>query len=262
MLDALEMLGPEELERYSRQMLLRPMGGTGQIRLKKGSILVLGAGGLGCPALLYLVTAGVGRVAISDPDRVELSNLGRQVLFHHQMIGERKAEAAARVLHCLNPNVKIDVLPERLDGPHLGRLVSACDVVIEATDSFDSKFAVNDLALKLGKTAVIGAVLGFSGQITTVRGGERGCYRCLFEGPPAADEARRCQDAGILGAVAGIMGALQALEAIKALLGVGDLLLRRILQLDGLGSGFRQVEFRPRPGCSACGGAGRASARF
>lgn len=245
-------LSDAQFERYSRQLLLPQIGGAGQERLLASSVLVVGAGGLGSPALLYLAAAGVGTLVVADGDVVERSNLGRQVIHDEAAIGMPKPASAAARLRALNPDVGVRELG-RLEGPALTQAVTAVDVVVEGSDSIPTKFAVNDAALAAGVPCVLGGIGQWEGQVMVVRPGAA-CWRCLFEGEPAAADAPpACAEAGVLGALAGVIGAVQAVEAIKCLLG-GDAAPAggRLLTYDAWTGRAREVSVGRRAGCTGC----------
>jgi adenylyltransferase/sulfurtransferase len=222
-------LSREEVARYQRHLSLPGFGPAAQERLRSGKVLVIGAGGLGCPALLYLAAAGVGRIIIVDPDRVEVSNLQRQVLYETSDQGAGKAEAAARRLRSLNPLIRIDPLPVRFERANALDLVGSCDLVVDGSDNFPTRYLVNDACAIAGKPFVYGAIQGFDGHVSVfnLRGGPT--YRCLFPEPPPPGTVPNCAEAGVLGAVAGLIGTAQACEAIKVLAGIGEPLSGRLL---------------------------------
>jgi molybdopterin/thiamine biosynthesis adenylyltransferase len=250
-------LSDDQLERYSRQILLREIGGRGQERLLAARVLVVGAGGLGSPALLYLAAAGVGRLVVADGDVVDRSNLGRQVIHDEGTLGWPKTDSAEARIHALNPDVHVATMG-RLAGAALAAAVAGADVVVEGSDSIPTKFAVNDAALAAGVPAVIGGVAQWEGQLMVVRRGAA-CWRCLFEGEPAADEAPPgCAVAGVLGALPGVIGAMQAAETVKLLLGGGGAdPTGRLVTYDAWTGRTREVAVAPRAGCVACAGAAR-----
>jgi adenylyltransferase/sulfurtransferase len=240
-------LSPEETNRYQRHLSLSGFGLAAQERLKSGSVLVIGAGGLGCPALLYLAAAGIGRIVIVDPDRVDISNLQRQVLFESADQGANKAEAAARRLRSLNPLVRVDPIPLRLDRSNALDLVRSCDLVVDGSDNFPTRYLVNDACVIAGRPFVYGAIQGFEGQVSVFnwRGGPT--YRCLFPEPPAPGTVPNCAEAGVLGAVTGIIGTVQACEAIKVLAGIGEPLSGRLLIVNTLTMATYVVGLRRDP---------------
>lgn len=245
------MLTAAEQERYVRQLRLPQVGPAGQEALKRSRVLVVGAGGLGSPALLYLAAAGVGTLGIVDSDVVDASNLQRQVLFSSADIGQPKAEAAARRLRDLNPEIQLLPWTGRLAPDNAGRHLAGYDFVLDATDNFASKFLVNDACVQAGIPFCHAGILAFSGQLLTVLPGKSACYRCLFADPPPATAADQLP-AGPLGAVPGVIGTLQAGEALKCLLGCGDLLVNRMLTFDLLRLRFREIAVTSSPDCPAC----------
>jgi adenylyltransferase/sulfurtransferase len=253
-------LGEEELVRYSRQIVLREVGGAGQLRLRSAAVAVVGAGGLGSPAVLYLAAAGVGRITVIDDDRVALDNLQRQVLHDTASLGETKVESARRRVAALNPAVRVDTLERRLDADGAAALLAGHDLALDGSDNFPTKFAVNDACVRLGICAVIGGVVRFDGQVVVVPPGAP-CYRCLFGDEPPAGLVPGCRAAGVLGAVAGMVGCLQAAEALRYLLGAGDEQGGRVLVLDALRPRLRAVAFPRDPGCRACASAAPAAVR-
>ncbi len=240
----------EEVERYARHLVLREVGGPGQQRLKAATVLVVGAGGLGAPAALYLAAAGVGCIRLCDPDRVSLSNLQRQVLFAAADIGAPKVEAGAARLSALNPHVTV----EALAAPFASVMADGCDLVLDGTDDFATRFAVNDACLARGAPLVSGALGRWTGQVGVFEG--RPCYRCLV--PEAPPEAETCVAVGVIGALAGVIGSMMALEAIKRLAGAGEPLAGRLLIYDGLAGEARTVRIGADPLCPACGNPPRA----
>jgi molybdopterin/thiamine biosynthesis adenylyltransferase/rhodanese-related sulfurtransferase len=244
------------LDRYSRHLRLPEVGLEGQQRLAKTTMLLLGAGGLGSPAALYLAAAGVGTLRIVDDDVVERSNLQRQVLHAEARIGAPKVASAAAAISALNPRTRIDAVAERLDSGNVERLLDGVDVVVDGADNFAVRYLLNDACVKLGKPLVYGAVHRFEGQVSVFDAGRaRGtkpCYRCLFPEPPAAADAPNCSEAGVLGVLPGIVGLLQATEAIKLALGIGETLAGRLLHFDALSMRFRETRLAPDPHCAVC----------
>jgi molybdopterin/thiamine biosynthesis adenylyltransferase len=241
-----------ELERYSRQLVLREWSGEAQERLGLASAVVVGAGALGSPVASYLAAAGVGRIGLVDSDDVELSNLGRQPLHFTPDLGANKAESAAMKLRVLNPEVLAETYPVRLDDQNAEAIVTGADVVVDCSDSFETRYLVNDACCAQRVALVEAGVLAFDGLVMSIRPGESACYRCAFPTPPPAGSVPSCREAGVLGAMAGIVGSIQALEALKLLTGVGDPLLNRILQLDGTTMQQTLVKTRRRTDCPAC----------
>jgi molybdopterin/thiamine biosynthesis adenylyltransferase len=246
-------LSESELERYSRQLVLPDWSGQAQERLKQSSAIVVGAGALGSPAATYLAAAGIGRLGIVDEDVVELSNLHRQPLHYSPDVGRQKAENAALKLGVLNPEVAIDPYPVRIDAQNAAAIVMGADVVVDCSDSFETRYVVNDACCSQRVPLVEAGVLGWQGLVLSVRPGESACYRCAFPTEPPAGSVPSCREAGVLGATAGIVGSIQALEAIKLAAGVGRPLLDRILQLDAESMEQMIVSTTRRADCPACG---------
>jgi molybdopterin/thiamine biosynthesis adenylyltransferase len=246
-------LSDSELERYSRQLVLPEWSGAAQERLKDANAIVVGAGALGSPAATYLAAAGVGHIGVVDSDRVELSNLHRQPIHFTPDIGIGKADNAAVKLGALNPEVQIDPYPVELTAANAEAIVMGADVVVDCSDTFATRYLVNDACCAQGIALVEGGVLGFDGLVMSIRPGESACYRCAFEVEPDPGSVPSCREAGVLGATAGIIGSIQALEALKLLTGVGDPLLDRILQIDAARMDFTLVATQRRDECPACG---------
>lgn len=242
-----------EIQRYSRNILLREMGGTGQAKLKAAKILVVGAGGLGSPLALYLAAAGVGTIGLVDADVVELSNLQRQVLHNTASLGRLKVESAAESLARINPLVQVMVHAERLGRENVERLIADYDLICDGTDNFTTRFLVADACVAAKKTLVSAAVLRFEGQISTFKPHTGGpCYRCLYPEPPPEGLVPPCSEAGVLGAVTGVMGAMQATEVIKEITGIGQSLSGYLLVWDALAAEFRKIRLRKDPACPVC----------
>ena len=250
--DSADSLNPAELQHYQRQLLLPEVGLEGQRALKRGRVLVVGAGGLGSPVLLYLAAAGVGTLGIVEHDRVELSNLHRQVLFDVHAVGLPKAEAARRRLVALNPNIKVVVHAEKLVPDNAATLVRDYDVVVDATDNFTARYLINEACVRAGKPNVSASILRFEGQLSVFVPGQGPCYRCLFPEPPPPHLAPSCAEAGVLGALPGTIGALQATEAIKLLLGMKSPLIGRLLTFDAIHMQFQTLEVARDTGCPVC----------
>ena len=246
-------LTEERIERYSRQILLSEVGGRGQEKLLASRVLLVGVGGLGSPAGLYLAAAGVGTLGIMDADLVELNNLQRQVAHSTPDIGRPKVDSAAEKFRALNPDVEVRPYRERLTAANALEILVDYDFVIDGTDNFASKFLVADACHFAAKPYSHAGILQFYGQTMTVRPGETACYRCVFNAPPPPGTVPSCSQAGVLGVVAGVMGLLQASEALKFLLDTGSLLTDRLLVYDALESSFREVEIRRDPRCPLCG---------
>jgi molybdopterin-synthase adenylyltransferase len=244
----------DEISRYSRHILLAEVGGTGQAKLRAARVLVVGAGGLGSPLLLYLAAAGVGTLGVVDDDRVELSNLQRQVAHSTARLGQPKAASAAEAVRAINPDVAVEAHPARLTARNAMALVRGYDLVCDGSDNFPTRFLLADACALAGRTLVSAAVLRFEGQLSTFaphRGGP--CYRCLYPAPPPAGLVPSCGEAGVLGAVTGVMGTLQATEVLKELLGIGEGLRGRLLVWDALSARFRTVRLPRDPACALCG---------
>lgn len=244
-----------ERERYSRHLVLPEVGEEGQRKLKSARVLVIGAGGLGSPVLLYLTAAGVGQIGVLDFDRVDLSNIQRQIVHSSHSVGRAKVESARESLEAVNPGVKIHPLESRLDPSNALKIFTPYDLVIDGSDNFQTRYLVNDACVLLGKPCVYGSVQRFEGQVSVFWPGKGPCYRCLFPQPPPAGEIPSCAEAGVLGVVPGIIGSLQALEALKIILGRGNSLIGRLLVFDGLTLRFREVKLKRDPACPVCGNA-------
>jgi len=253
------MLTTEQIERYARHLLLQDVGGQGQARLLRSRVLVIGAGGLGSPLLLYLAAAGVGTLGIVDDDRIELSNLQRQVIHTTAEIGTLKTQSAAAKVQDLNPDVQVKLHPLRIDGGNAESLIGGYDLVADGSDNFETRALVSDVCYRLKTPLVSAAVGAFEGQLSTFKAylshdPKLPCYRCLYPQAPPPGTVPTCAEAGILGVTPGIMGTLQALEVIKELLDMGDSLAGRLLLFDGMATSFRTVRLKADPGCSVCGG--------
>ena len=247
------MLSEQQIERYSRHIILEQVGGTGQEKLLAASVLIVGAGGLGSPAALYLAAAGVGTIGIIDADNVDLTNLQRQIIHHTPDVGVAKVQSAANKMRELNPDVTVKTYHEWALAANTREIVRDYDFVIDGTDNFPAKFLIND-ACYFEKTAYSHAgILRFDGQLITVVPGESTCYRCIFEGPPPPGAVPSCSQAGVLGVLAGVIGSLQATEAIKYILGLGDLLTDTLLTYDALKMQFRRIALHRNPECPLCG---------
>lgn len=250
-------LDPDAAERYSRQVLLPQVGEAGQAKLAASRVVVIGAGGLGAPALLYLAAAGVGHVTVIDHDRVERSNLHRQVVHADARVGMGKAASARMALLALNPRVDITVVAERLCAGNVEDLVRGHDVVVDGADNFATRYLLAAATQRLGIPMVYAAIERFTGQASVFdpRRDDSPCYRCLFPEPPAAADAPNCAEAGVLGVLPGTLGLVQATETLKLLLGLGESLVGRLLTYDALGMRFRELRLRRDPGCPGCGAA-------
>lgn len=242
----------EQIQRYSRHILLPEIGGDGQRRLLEAKVLVVGAGGLGSPVILYLAAAGIGTIAVIDDDVVDLSNLQRQVLHTTAALGQAKTESAVRAVRALNPDVRLLPIRERLSPANAAAIIGGYPLVADGSDNFATRFLVNDACWLAGATLVSAAILRFDGQLSTFRPGGP-CYRCLHPAPPPEGSVPTCSGAGVLGAVAGVMGALQATEVVKEVLGIGETMAGRLLIYDALGVSFRTIRLPRDPACPLCG---------
>jgi molybdopterin-synthase adenylyltransferase len=249
---------PERIERYSRQLTLPGIGGAGQERLGRASILVVGAGGLGSPAIRYLAGAGVGRLGILDSDEVELSNLHRQTLFAIADIGAPKAVAAAAAIGAVAPDTVVEPIVARIDARNAGQTIEGWDIVVDGSDTFETRYAVSDACWRAGTPVVEAGISGYYGQVMTIVPGRGPCYRCVFPEAPLADEGGDCRRAGVLGPVAGAVGCMQAIEAIKLVIGHGETLSGRILFADFATFDVTVAEVSPRRDCTLCGTPGDA----
>lgn len=246
-------LGADEIERYSRQILLKQVGGKGQEKLLASRVLIVGAGGLGSPVALYLAAAGVGIIGLIDGDNVDVSNLQRQIAHFTSDIDTPKVESAAEKIKAINPAVQVIKHQERAFAHNILEIVKGYDFVIDGTDNFPAKFLINDACIFTGVPFSHAGILRFDGQLFTVIPSESACYRCVFGGPPPAGVVPTCSQAGVLGGVAGVIGCLQATEALKYLLDIGKLLTNRMLVFDALEMKFREVHFKRNPKCPFCG---------
>jgi thiazole biosynthesis adenylyltransferase ThiF len=246
----------EQIKRYARHIILPEVGGKGQEKLLNSKVLVIGAGGLGSPAILYLAAAGVGTIGIVDFDVVDFSNLQRQVIHNTERVGTPKVESAKRTVEMLNPDVKVITYNIRISKENIMDIIKDYDVVLDGTDNFPTRFLINDACYFAGKPLVSAAMLRFEGQVSVFdfRMKEQSpCYRCLFPEPPPPGLVPSCQEAGILGSIGGIMGCIQATEAIKLILGIGEPLVGKLLIMDALSMDFRKVKLRKDPNCPLCG---------
>ena len=248
-------LDADAAERYARHLVLPEVGLAGQQRLTQARIALIGAGGLGAPAALYLAAAGIGRLTLIDDDRIERSNLQRQVIHADDRIGALKVDSARIALAALNPSVRIDSIAARLHAANVEELLRGHDVVIDGADNFPTRYLLNAACLRLGIPLVYGAVHRFSGQVSVFdpRRADSPCYRCLFPQPPSAAEAPNCSEAGVLGVLPGVIGMLQATEALKLVLGIGTPLVGRLQCFDALGATFRDLRLPRDPACPGCG---------
>jgi adenylyltransferase/sulfurtransferase len=247
------LLGPRELERYGRHLVLPEVGLDGQLRLARSSALVVGAGGLGSPVSLYLAAAGVGRLGLVDFDRVEASNLQRQILYGTRDIGRPKLDAARERLSDVNPCIEVVTHAGRLAPDNARAILEGYQVVIDGTDNFPTRYLVNDACVQLGIPNVYGSIYRFEGQVAVFDAARGPCYRCLYPEPPPPGVVPSCAEGGVLGILPGVIGALQATEAIKLLLGRGEPLVGRLVLFDALALVFRELRLRKDPACPACG---------
>lgn len=247
-------LSEEQINRYSRHILLPEVGGKGQQKLLDSSVLCIGAGGLGSPVIYYLAAAGVGRIGIIDDDNVEISNLQRQIIHSTADLGRPKAVSAKESVEALNPDVKVELHHTRINASNVMELVGQYDAVIDGCDNFPTRFLVNDACFFQKKPLFYGSVLRFDGQASAFLTSEDApCYRCLYEEPPPPGLVPSCQEAGVLGAVVGTIGIVQATEYLKWAAGIGDSLAGRLIIYDALGMTFRTVKLRKNPDCPLCG---------
>jgi sulfur-carrier protein adenylyltransferase/sulfurtransferase len=245
-------LTAEQRERYSRHLLLPEVGMDGQQKLLDAKVLLLGAGGLGSPAALYLAAAGVGTLGIVDNDEVDLSNLQRQVIHSSERIGVHKVDSAEQTINALNPDVKVEKYPVRLGAENIVEIISGYHVIVDGLDNFPTRYLLNDASVRLGIPVVSAAILGFEGQLSVFKPYDGPCYRCLFPVPPPAELAPSCGANGVLGVLPGTMGLLQATEVIKLILGEGDPLIGRLLMYDALAATTTEVKVRRDPDCPIC----------
>src|SRR6478735_5895020 len=246
-------LTPDQRDRYQRHLLLPEVGVAGQAKLLASKVLLLGAGGLGSPAALYLAAAGVGTIGLVDADTVDASNLQRQIIHATSRLGQPKVDSAETAIRDLNPDVKVIKYQERVDSSNVDRIFKDYDVIVDGCDNFPTRYLVNDASVFLKKPVVHGSIFRFDGQVTTFLPGSGPCYRCWYPEPPPPELAPSCQEAGVLGILCGIVGTLQATEAIKIILGKGDTLSGRIVTYDSLKMKFREFKLRKDKTCPVCG---------
>ncbi len=249
----MKTLSQQQLERYSRHILLQDVGVEGQARLGEARVLVVGAGGLGSPAALYLAAAGVGTVGIIDCDHVDISNLQRQIIHHTKDIGVAKVDSAARKMQAINPDVMVRTYRKRLAADNIREIIRDYDFIVDGADNFPTKFLVNDACVMEGIPFSHGGILRFDGQTMTVLPGRSACYRCIFRTPPPPDAVPTCSQAGVLGAVAGMLGTIQAAEALKYITGAGEPLADALLIFDAKTMHFRRVPLKRQDDCPVCG---------
>jgi molybdopterin/thiamine biosynthesis adenylyltransferase/rhodanese-related sulfurtransferase len=251
--EAPRMLRPDQQTRYSRHTLLPEVGQAGQLQLLAAKVLCIGAGGLGSPSSMYLAAAGIGTIGVIDDDVVDASNLQRQILHGTDRLGTPKVDSAEATIKNLNPDVTVDKHRTRLTSDNALDLIGRYDIVIDGADNFATRYLVNDCALRLGKPVIHASIFRFEGQLTVFPANGSPCYRCLYPQPPPAEEAPSCAEAGVLGVLPGVMGVLQATEAIKLVLGLGDVLAGRLLVYDAIKTRFRELKLRRDPACPTCG---------
>lgn len=243
----------EQLERYSRHIILQEVGVKGQKKLLNASVLIIGAGGLGAPAALYLAAAGVGTIGIVDADEVDLSNLQRQVIHTTNDVGKAKVKSAAETMEAINPDVTVKTYRTFVDSSNIMDLIKDYDFIIDGTDNFPAKFLINDACVMAEKPFSHAGIIRFKGQLMTYVPGEGPCYRCVFKNPPPKDAVPTCKQAGVIGAMGGVIGSLQAMEAIKYIIGKGDLLTGKLLTYDALKMEFHTIKFPKDDHCAVCG---------
>ena len=256
-------LTDEQLERYSRHITLKEIGVRGQKKLLQSKVLIIGAGGLGAPAAMYLAAAGVGTIGIADCDNVELSNLQRQIIHTTDDVGKSKVSSAAETIRALNPDVTVKTYKEYVNSSNIAEMIADYDFIIDGADNFPTKFLINDACVLGRKPFCHAGILRFEGQLMTYVPDEGPCYRCVFESPPPKDAVPSCREAGVIGAMAGIIGSMQALEAVKYITGKGELLIGSMLIFDGLKMEWRKIRLpRRNPSCPVCGDSPRITELF
>ncbi len=244
----------EQIERYSRHIILKEVGAKGQKKLLNASVLIIGAGGLGAPAAMYLAAAGVGKIGIVDADEVDLSNLQRQIIHSTADIGKPKVKSAKETMNAMNPDVEVKTYHKFVDSTNIRELIREYDFVIDGTDNFPAKFLINDACVMEKKPFSHAGIIRFKGQLMTYVPGEGPCYRCVFRNPPPKDAVPTCKQAGVIGAMGGVIGSLQAMEAIKYIVGVGDLLTGKLLTYDAVNQDFRKIKLpHDTSKCPVCG---------
>ncbi len=243
----------EQIRRYSRHIILSEVGKKGQEQFLKARVFIVGAGGLGSPVGYYLAAAGIGNIGIIDNDTVEISNLQRQIAHNTHRVGKLKVESVKETFEALNPDVKVTGLKDRITKDNIKKLIADYDIVVDASDNFPTRYLINDACVMLKKPLVSGAILRFEGQITTILPGDGHCYRCLFVEMPPAGLVPSSQEAGVIGAIPGVIGSLQAIEVFKLILGIGDVLKNTLLIYDALRTTFRKVKVPKNDECPVCG---------
>lgn len=242
----------EQIERYSRHIILPEVGGIGQRKMLDARVLIIGAGGLGSPSAYYLAAAGVGHMGIIDFDRVDLSNLQRQILHSSERVGMLKTESAKKTIQALNPDVQVTLYNERLTSQNIARLFKDYDYILDGTDNFSTRYLINDACVMMGKTNIHGSIFRFEGQATVFKPKEGPCYRCLYPEPPPPGLVPNCQEGGVLGVLPGIVGNIQAVETLKLILGIGTTLIGTLLIYDALNTEFRKLKLKRDVNCPVC----------
>jgi len=243
----------EQIERYSRHIILPEVGGSGQQKMLEARVLLLGAGGLGSPAAYYLAAAGIGNLGIVDFDQVDLSNLQRQIIHSTERIGMLKTESAKKTIQALNPDVNVTLYNEKMDSRNIMSLIKDYDYVVDGSDNFPTRYLVNDACVMKNKTLIHGSIYRFEGQVTVFKPGDGPCYRCLYPEPPPPGMVPNCQEGGVLGVLAGVIGNLQVVEVLKLILGIGKPLVGKLLIYDSLNTEFRNLRLRRDVNCPICG---------
>lgn len=246
-------LNDEQIQRYSRHIILNHVGVEGQQKISEAKVLVIGAGGLGSPVLLYLAAAGVGTIGIVDSDVVDLTNLQRQIVHFTDDVNASKVQSAKEKINKLNPDVRVITFHEFVNSKNILGIIKDYDFIVDGTDNFPAKFLINDACILSKKPFSHAGILRFDGQLMTIVPDESACFRCVFPEPPPPDAVPTCSQAGVLGALAGIMGSLQAAEVLKYIIGIGEILKNRLLILDAFDMSFREVQLKKRPSCPVCG---------
>ncbi len=243
----------EQIERYSRHIILPEVGGSGQQKMLEARVLLLGAGGLGSPAAYYLAAAGIGNLGIVDFDQVDLSNLQRQIIHSTERIGMLKTESAKKTIQALNPDVNVTLYNEKMDSSNIMSLIKDYDYVVDGSDNFPTRYLVNDACVMKNKTLIHGSIYRFEGQVTVFKPNDGPCYRCLYPEPPPPGMVPNCQEGGVLGVLAGVIGNLQVVEVLKLILGIGKPLVGKLLIYDALNTEFRNLRLRRDANCPICG---------
>jgi len=242
----------EQIERYSRHIILPEVGGSGQQKMLEARVLLLGAGGLGSPAAYYLAAAGIGNLGIVDFDQVDLSNLQRQIIHSTERIGMLKTESAKKTIQALNPDVNVTLYNEKMDSSNIMSLIKGYDYIVDGSDNFPTRYLVNDACIMRNKTLIHGSIYRFEGQVTVFKPGDGPCYRCLYPEPPPPGMVPNCQEGGVLGVLAGVIGNLQVVEVLKLVLGIGKTLVGKLLIYDALNTEFRNLRLRKDANCPIC----------